>query len=528
MVLSGRRVPRSVRPFVHEVFQGHARRWPDRVALTCGPREWSYGRLNAEANRFAHYLAARGVGEGAVVGICLDRSPEMVACVLGTLKAGAAYVPLDTTYPADRLRLMVSQVPGMELIMSSADTVAMTTGTTAEVLDVARLRPWLDRLVDEDPAPVAGPQSVCYVVFTSGSTGTPKATAVRHRGWFNLLSWLVEDFSLGPRASGLLLSPAGFDISQRALMTPLFSGATLHLLPSRHFDPMMACRIIEQCGVRTLHCAPSALYSLLERAEAAGPDALGSLDYTFPGGEPIIAGRVAGWATRRGGGSVLVNVYGVAECTDVSTAHVLTDYPGYAANGVPIGRPISNVDVHLLDDDLRPVAPGEVGQLCIAGPGVGAGYLNDPDMTRDRFVQVRDGRQVVDLYRTGDLARLREDGELMYVGRADSQVKIRGMRTDLGDVEAALTGNRHVSQAVVLASRDGGQVTGLVAFVVPARDGTFDPQAVRRDLLAVLPKHMVPAHFVPVGDFPLSPNGKVDRAALALRVSESYKERVLS
>ncbi|WP_201787314.1 amino acid adenylation domain-containing protein [Actinoplanes sp. TFC3] len=502
------------------MFHRHARSGPERIALTCGPQEWTYGRLDAEANRFAHYLGTRGIAAGDVIGICLDRSPEMVACVLGTLKAGAAYVPLDTTYPAERLRLMVSQVPSIKLIMVSADTAAMTTGSTAEVLDVDRLWPLLDRLPEDAPAPVADSDSPCYVVFTSGSTGTPKATAVRHRGWFNLLSWLVEDFSLGPDSSGLLLSPAGFDISQRALMAPLFAGATLHLLPSRHFDPMMAYRVIEQRRVRTLHCAPSALYLLLEGVGAAGADALDSLDFAFPGGEPIVADRVAGWATRPGG-TTLVNVYGVAECTDVSTAHVLADYRSYATTGVPIGRPISNVDVYLLADDLHPVAPGEVGELCIAGAGLGAGYLNDPGMTGDRFVPVRVGQQIVDLYRTGDLARLREDGELMFVGRADSQVKIRGMRTDLGDVEAALTGNRYVSQAVVLPSRDGGQVTGLVAFVVPAGNGAFDPHMVRRDLQAVLPKHMIPAQFVPVGDFPLSPNGKVDRLALALRVSES-------
>lgn len=521
MVLSGRRVFRRVNPVVHEVFQNHARSRPDRIALTCGPRQWSYRRLNAEANRFAHYLAARGLGEGSVVGICLDRSPEMVACVLGTLKAGAAYVPLDTTYPAERLRLMVSQVPGMDLIIASADTVAMTAGTSAGVLDIARLRPLLDRLPEGNPAPVAGPDSLCYVIFTSGSTGTPKATAVRHRGWFNLLSSLVEDFSLGPDSSGLLLSPAGFDSSQRALMAPLFAGAALHMPPSLDLDPMLACRIIEQYGVRTLHCAPSALYPLLERAAEAGADPLASLQYAFPGGEPIVAGRVADWATRRGGGTVLVHVYGVAECTDVSTAHVLTDYAGYATTGVPIGRPISNVDVHLVDEDLRPVPLGEVGELCIAGVGVGAGYLNDPAMTGSRFVRVPVGGGPVDLYRTGDLARIRADGELMFVGRADCQVKIRGTRTDLGDVESALVGNRYVSQAVVLPAREGGPVTGLVAFVVPALYEEFDPHAVRRDLEAVLPRHMIPAHFVPVDDLPLSPNGNVDRAALANRVSES-------
>jgi D-alanine--poly(phosphoribitol) ligase subunit 1 len=383
---------------------------------------------------------------------------------------------------------------------------------------VEDLWPGLESFSQDDPVTAVTAESQCYVVFTSGSTGTPKATAARHRGWFNLLSWLVDDFGLDARSSGLLLSPAGFDISQRALMAPLFCGAVLHLLPSRHFDPMMASRIIENHQVRTLHCAPSALYTLLERT---GADGAGSLDFAFPGGEPLIPGRVAEWATRSGRTSRLVNVYGVAECTDVATAHVLTDYDAYATTGVPIGRPIHNVDVHLLDDYLRPVGPGEAGQLCIAGAGVGAGYLNDPVMTGERFVRLENGHGPVDLYRTGDLASVREDGELMYVGRADSQIKIRGMRTDLGDVEAALAGNRHVSQAVVIPSRNGHEVVGLVAIVVPAPGTEFDAQTVRRDLLAVLPQHMIPARLIPVDSFPLSPNGKVDRMALASWVSSA-------
>jgi D-alanine--poly(phosphoribitol) ligase subunit 1 len=518
MLLSGLRVRRSDRPFAHEVFQAHTRQWPNRTALTCGEQVWSYGQLNAHANRFAHYLSARGVGDGSVVGVCLDRSPEMVACVLGALKAGAAYAPLDTTYPADRLGLMVSQVPGMEVIMASADTMAMIEQATAEVVDVAELWSRLGSFSQDDPVVAVTPDSMCYVVFTSGSTGTPKATAARHRGWFNLLSWLVDDFRLDPRSAGLLLSPAGFDISQRALMAPLFSGAVLHLLPSRHFDPMMATRIIEERQVRTLHCAPSALYSLIEFAGTTGGE---SLDFAFPGGEPLITGRVAQWATRPGRKCRLVNVYGVAECSDVATAHVLTDYDACAATGVPIGRPIHNVDVHLLDDGLAPVGPGEVGELCIAGVGVGAGYLNDPGMTRERFVRVENGHGLIDLYRTGDLASVREDGELMYAGRADNQVKIRGMRTDLGDVEAALVGNRLVSQAVVVPSRDDHEVVGLVAIVVPAPGAEFDTQIVRQDLLTMLPKHMIPARLIPVESFPLSPNGKIDRKALASWVSSA-------
>jgi D-alanine--poly(phosphoribitol) ligase subunit 1 len=532
MLLAGQDVPQPECPFVHEVFESYARQSPDRTALTFGGQCLSYSDLNARANQFAHYLLQQGVGAGSVVGVCLDRSPEMVISVLGTLKVGAAYAPLDTTYPADRLARMIAQIPRMTLIVASPETAEMARmarGGNAAVFDAVRGASQLSTLPRTNPRVKLSDSDICYVIFTSGSTGTPKAVAVRHDGWFNLLSWLVNSFGFTTESSGLLISPFGFDITQRGLLAPLFSGSVLHLLQSRNFDAMLACKAIDRLKVRTLHCAPSALYLLVERARATGWGVLSSLEFLFVGGEPIIASRLAEWATNPGSVAKVVNVYGVAECTDVACAHVLTDYDRYIATGVPMGRPIDNVRLHLLDEDRQPVGSSEVGELWISGLAVGAGYLNDPRMTSERFVRMdhlspTEGDEARTMYRTGDMARVAPDGDLMYVGRADSQIKVRGMRVDLGDVEAALHGNEHISQAVVLPTDDGAEITGLAAFVVPSagtRNGssdTFDALAIRRELLNLLPNHMVPALLIPVPEIPLTPNGKVDRSNLSRRL----------
>jgi D-alanine--poly(phosphoribitol) ligase subunit 1 len=518
MRLSGEYFPPATEPIVHTMFESHAARHPGRTAITCGPAVVSYGELDARANQFAHELASRGIGRGHLVGVCLDRSPELLVTILGTLKAGAGYVPLDPTYPVERLRVMTGQLATLSLVVASPATRALADDGVHDVMDVDAARPVLDARPRTRPAVDVRGDDVCYAVFTSGSTGTPKATAVRHHGWFNLLSWLAAEFDLDDRSANLMVSSFGFDISQRSLLTPLFTGATQHLLPSRNFDAMMAGRIIREAGVRTLHCAPSTLYLLIERDLATGRDDLASIEYVFVGGEPLSAGRVAPWATSATsapGRGTLVNVYGVAECTDVSTYHVLRDYPRYVAAGVPIGRPIHNLDIHLLDSDLTPVAPGAVGEVCVSGIGVGVGYLNAPELTARRFVTARLGGDDVALYRTGDLGYVNPEGELMCVGRVDAQVKVRGMRIDLGDVETAVRANILVEDAVVLAVRpDGAAEADLVAFVIPAAPN-LDERVLRKDLLSVLPTHMVPHRFVTVLRFPLTPNGKVDREALA-------------
>jgi non-ribosomal peptide synthetase component F len=358
---------------------------------------------------------------------------------------------------------------------------------------------------------------LCYVVFTSGSTGAPKATAVRHGGWYNLLNWLTVEYGLDHESANLLVSSFGFDISQRSLMTPLFTGAPLHLLPSRSFDVGLAYRLVGELRVRTLHCAPSTLYLLVEREMAGGLDVLTGLRHVFIGGEPMSAARVAEWATREGNSCLLLHQYGVAECTDVASSHRMVDYESYAGGPMPAGRPVYNTEIHILDSDLMEVPTAVVGEICISGISVGAGYLNAGPEARSRFVTIeRDGAEVR-LYRTGDQGYATESGDLVIVGRLDHQVKIRGMRIDLGDVEHSVRGHQDVRDVVVVPVHSGKSDTHLVAMVIPATE-RFDERALRRDLLGALPRNMVPQEFIELEAFPLNPNGKIDRKTLEERL----------
>ncbi|MEV6568682.1 amino acid adenylation domain-containing protein [Streptomyces kronopolitis] len=516
MSLKGRRLALPEDLIVHRVFETHARQHPDRTALTCGAEQLTFAELNARANRFAHHLIALGAGRGSVIGVCLDRTPDLLIAILGTMKAGAAYVPLDPTYPAERLQLMVSQLDEIKINVVSTETRFLIAGAPGELVVLDELEPAgeLDAHPSTEPVVDLSNDDLCYVVFTSGSTGTPKATAVRHEGWFNLLEWLRVEYELDGLDSGLTVSSFGFDISQRGLMAPLFCGAALHLLPSRVFDPGMAYRLIETHGVRQLHCAPSTLYVLIEHERALGTDALTRVGHVFIGGEPLTVSRIEEWATQEGNSCVLLHQYGVAECTDVATSHVLADYVRYRGAATPVGEPVYNTEIRLLDDELGEVLDGETGEICISGLSVSAGYLNASPADTRRFTELAGEDGPVRLYRSGDRGYLTPDRELVVVGRADAQVKIRGMRMDLGDVEHGVRSHALVDDVVVLALPDASGEPRLVGFVLPAA-GALDTRALYRDLLNTLPRNMVPQEFTVLDAFPLNPNGKTDRRALA-------------
>lgn len=523
MVLIGSRVPLPATPIAHRVFEQNARSHPRRLAVGCGAARCTYGELNARANQFAHHLISLGIGRGSIVGVCLDRSVELMVCILGTLKAGAAYVPLDPGYPSERLRLMISQLPQMEFAAAAGATLDLADERRhhGKWVDVSALADRLARQPTSDPDVEISGDDLCYVVFTSGSTGLPKAAAVRHEGWYNLLNWLKLEYKLGPHSANLMLSAFGFDISQRSLMTPLFTGASLYLLPSRNFDTGLAHRLIGELGIRTLHCAPSMLYLLVERELAVSGDALARMDYVFIGGEPMMAARVEGWANREGNGCVLLHQYGVAECTDVASSHAMSDYAAYRTRPLPAGRPVYNTEIRLMSADLTEVPPGEVGEICITGTSVGVGYLNASPAEAGKFTEIERDGKTRRLYRTGDSGYGTEAGELVVLGRLDAQVKIRGMRVDLADVERVVRSHPRVTDVVVLpVPADDGQLD-LLAFVVPA-DGPVDERALRGHLLRSLPRNMVPRDFIVLSALPLNPNGKVDRRALAGRADSAY------
>ncbi|HEU5472372.1 MAG TPA: amino acid adenylation domain-containing protein [Actinophytocola sp.] len=513
MILQGKRVALPSAPVVHNRFEAHAKATPDAVAVFCAGQRLTYAELNAKANRFAHLLAARGHGRGAKVGVCLDYSLDMVVAILGTLKAGAAYVPLDPAYPAARLQLLLGQIPDLGLIVAAPATAGLVESAAVEVIDLQQLSGELAGLPATDPdLPVTG-DDVCYAVFTSGSTGTPKLTAVRHEGWFNLLNWLMLEYGLHRGSNNLVVSAFGFDLSQRSLMMPLFCGATQNLMASRNFDAAMAYRMLTEHEIRTVHCASSTLYLLVDWETARGGDALTRLDYVLFGGEPLKVERIVDWARRAGNTCTLLHQYGVAECADVASSYDLAEYRPGEHDIAPVGRPAYNNDIHLLDENLRGVGPGEYGEICISGVSVGAGYLNGTGPENKRFTTIEVDGVPRRLYRTGDRGKVDEAGELVVAGRMDAQVKVRGMRIDPTDIERALGRLTEVREAAVVVAYTTSGDAELIAYLVPAGDDLAEND-VRAHLLKTLPRNMVPAKFINIPRIPLSPHGKVDRAAL--------------
>lgn len=490
---------------------------PEKCALSDGIRSLSYRQLDKETRIFAKALQSTGCCYGDVIGIHIDRSIDMVIAVLSVLRLGCAYCPLDTSYPMERIDIMIKQLPNMKAIVSGKSTrKSISRILPSKILNVEfDWTPSNDKNSNSDiKFPHIEEDSLCYIVFTSGSTGIPKAVSVKHSGWVNLLGWIKDEFDHSSDSSNLLISSAGFDISQRSLMMPFVSGATLFVLPSKSFDPAMATRMIQQHGVRSLHCAPSTLYMLIESASFSEDNPLVSIRQVFVGGEPLSPRRVLHWVEADGAGCTLVNVYGVAECTDVATFYALHDYDRYAAEGCPIGKPIANTRIYLVDGTN---SDADEGEIHIVGACVGAGYSNDPDRTAQAFVELRTSANTQRAYRTGDLARRRDDGELMYIGRVDNQVKVRGTRIDVGEVEAVLLAIEGVENAIVVGcSQTLSEQKELVAFVqLHATDPTDILTTCKARCRQQMVSQAVPAVFVPVKGFPLTPNGKIDRKTLA-------------
>ncbi|GAA1938227.1 hypothetical protein GCM10009837_75630 [Streptomyces durmitorensis] len=521
MILQGKRVALPSAPVVHQQFEAHAENTPDAVAVFCAGQQVTYAELNAKANRFAHFLTARGIRRGAKVGVCLDYSIDMLVAILGTLKSGAAYVPFDPSYPAARLQLLLGQVPDLALIVASPATTDLVESSAAETVGLEQLSDHLAGLPETNPDVTVTGDDVCYAVFTSGSTGTPKVASVRHEGWFNLLNWLMLEYGLHRGSSNLVVSAFGFDLSQRALMMPLFCGATQHLMASRNFDAAMAYRMVAQHGIRVVHCASSTLYLLVDWETARGGDVLTRLDYVLFGGEPLRLERIVDWARREDNRCTLLHQYGVAECTDVATSYDLAGHPPGEHDIAPVGTPAYNTDIHIVDERMRGVAVGEYGEICISGSSVGAGYLNGTGPESERFTTVVIDGAPRRLYRTGDRGRVNEAGQLVVAGRMDAQVKVRGMRIDPTDIERALGRLDGVREAaVVVGYTDSGEAE-LLAFVVPAGEGPAGDD-VRSRLLETLPRNMVPARFLTIPRLPLNPHGKVDRVALADEFKNKY------
>ncbi|WP_116422308.1 amino acid adenylation domain-containing protein, partial [Serratia marcescens] len=467
----------------------------------------SYAQLNARANRLAHALIARGVGPDSRVAVCAERGLNMVTALFGILKAGGAYVPLDPAYPGERLQYILQDADPVLLLADAAGRAALGEPVTPQLALEAALP---ETLSAENPAPRAQASHLAYVIYTSGSTGKPKGAMNEHRGVVNRLVWMQEAYGLTAADTVLQKTPFGFDVSVWEFFWPLMVGARLVMAkPEGHKDPDYLSRAIEQYGVTTLHFVPSMLQSFLADGQAA--TRCGQVVRVMCSGEALPATLVAEFY-RRLPQAELHNLYGPTEAAvDVTAWHCSREAERVS---VPIGRPIANTRIYLLDERGQPVPLGAVGELYIGGVQVARGYLNRPELTAERFLSdpfAPGGR----MYRTGDVARYLANGDIEYLGRNDQQVKIRGFRIECGEIEAALATHPAVREAVVDA-RAVGDDKRLVAWVVPAADVAEETLAgaLRQHVSAALPDYMVPSAWVVVAALPLSPNGKLDRRAL--------------
>lgn len=492
---------------LHERFEAHAAASPQDEALVSGTTRITYGELNRRANRIAHLLRSLGVGPEKLVGVHLERSVDMIAALLGVLKSGGAYLPLDPTYPRERLSFMLrdARTPVVLTQVSLAD--AMTNALPPSVNPVCLDREArLAAASTENPEPLALPRNLAYVIYTSGSSGQPKGVGLEHRNASALLDWAGELFSPRELAGVLAGISISFDPSIMDIFLPLCRGGRVILAPNT-----LAMR--EQAAadeVRMFFAVPSVVRELLR---SGGIPA--SVETIGLGGEPLSVELVrelyALPHVRR-----VYDLYGPTETTTCST-FALRRADGPAT----IGRAIARTQVYLLDEQLRPVEPGATGELCIGGAGVARGYLDRPALTAERFVHLRlaSGRSVR-VYRTGDLGRWQPDGMLEYRGRADQQVKIRGFRIELGEIESALRAHPEVGEAVVVAREIAPGRKGLAAYVVPRAASVPEtlpeqlPFRLREHLCHRLPDFMLPATFTLLERFALSVNGKIDRENL--------------
>ncbi|MES1245585.1 MAG: amino acid adenylation domain-containing protein, partial [Acidobacteriota bacterium] len=490
---------------LHELVEAQVSRTPGAVALVFEGEELTYRELDDRAERLADRLRELGAGTDELVGICAERSLEMVVGLLGILKAGAAYVPIDPGYPAERLAYMLAD---------SAVSVLLTQARLAARLPEHGARVVLLDVLD-GPSPVrpaarrasAIPDSLAYMIYTSGSTGRPKGAMNSHRAARNRLLWMQEAFGLGPGDRVLQKTPFSFDVSVWEFFWPLMTGARLVIAkPGGHQDPGYLADLIGREGITTLHFVPPMLRAFLETADL---ERCGSLRRVICSGEALPADLESLFFSRLD--AELHNLYGPTEAAvDVTWWRCER---GSRAASVPIGRPIANTTIHLLDRDLRSVPLGVPGELFIGGVQPARGYRGRPELTAEKFVPDPFGEPGSRLYRTGDLCRWRPDGAVDYLGRIDQQVKIRGFRIELEEIETALREHPAVRQSALAVHRRGGD-PALVAYVVSSDGTPFAPDALRLFLQDRLPDYMVPEFYVPLAELPLSPNGKVDRKAL--------------
>ena len=513
---------------IHELFEQQVEKSPDNIAVIASGGEYrghsaiTYLELNKKSNRLARSLRERGLKPNTAVGVMIGWSADVPAVVLAVLKAGCAYLPIDPEYTENRIISMLKDSNAAVICAGSSRAL----GREIPVILWDEPAGELAKKPAENLEPACGPGDLIYIIFTSGSTGSPKGVGVYHRGFMNLLHWFVTEFDLGPKDRNLLLTSLSFDLTQKNLYASIITGGTLCIPPFNYFEPRCLLREIHNNRVTWINCTPSMFYKIVEYETTALEKQLAALRYVFLGGEPISMPVLIDWLESKECRAELVNTYGPTECTDISNFYRVKNPRGFLQQAIPIGGPVNNVQLFVVDKNLQPVPVGIAGELLIGGASIGMGYLNDKELTARKFIKhafIPGGPERL-LYCTGDMVKWLPDpaaqGDYIieYLGRRDHQVKIRGFRIEPGEIESRLAIHPKVKEVFVMARGDEwGADKYLCAYIVPAAPHTVKTLEVfelREYLAAILPDYMIPAYFVMLKTMPLNPNGKVDRRAL--------------
>lgn len=493
---------------VHELFERQVERSPEAVAVIAGQTQFSYRELNARANQLARFLKRFGVGPDSLVGLCVDRSPEMVVGILGILKAGASYVPMDPSYPSERLSFML-QDANVFVLLTQASLLDSLPSHNGPRLSLDSDWDIIAKEKTDNPRSRVTPGNLAYVIYTSGSTGQPKGVMIPHRGLVNYLSWCTEAYEVAKGCGAPVHSSISFDLTITSLFSPLMVGRTVFLVPDG-IDNLVEA-LLARDNYSLVKITPAHLRALAEMMPK--DEVAGRVRALIIGGEALHMESLSFWranapATR------LINEYGPTE-TVVGCSIYEVSANDATFGPVPIGHPVANTQLYVLDENLQPVEKGVSGELYVGGDGVGFGYLRRRELTDERFIpDPFSGNPRGRLYRTGDLARFNSEGVLEFLGRIDNQVKIKGFRIELDEVENILSQHNSVRECAVLAREDATGEKRLVAYVVCDETAVSDLEELRKFMKLKVPDYMVPSLFVQLESVPLTANGKIDRKAL--------------
>ena len=502
----------GIKNCVHEAFEKQVEKTPDNVAVRVGGDFLSYEELNRKANQVCAWLIREKVKQNSRVGICIGRTINLMPAILGALKAGCTYVPLDPGYPSGRMKIM-TEAADLEAVISEKNQFDKII-FSGQVLDLSSDSKDLDELSKDNIGLSCSLDSLLYLIFTSGSTGEPKCTAVTHRSAMNLYSWYSNEFSMSNQDNCLVISALGFDLTQKNLFTPLLSGAEVVLPDMEDYDVDYLIDIIGKNKIRWLNCAPSAFYPLQEKENQYRK--LKSLKKVFLGGEPIQRERLKNWFINSR--VELYNSYGPTECTDIAAYYKLTNKDFENEALIPIGKPNANVQLYVLDKKLNQLPVGVPGELYIGGQGVGPGYVNNEKLTEEKFIVnpfYESGKgHSIRLYKTGDKVRRLADGDLEFIGRFDHQIKLRGFRIEPGEIESALNAFKEVKESAVKVCSWKNGINQLVAYWAPVSNSELTNKEFKEGLRENLPEYMIPGVYIKLESLPLSINGKIDRDRL--------------